>query len=102
MANIRPNRTGLPVCIWVAEPSGNEKHFARIKVSAHYGEKIDLSAGFFTITIPEKKIMGDTGEIKFKDIELINRFIDLNADLIIQLWNKEIDIVDFIVEMQKI
>ena len=46
--------------------------------------------------------MGDTGEIKFKDIELINRFIDLNADLIIQLWNKEIDIVDFIVEMQKI
>lgn len=102
MANLRPNRSGLPVCVWVQEFSGKEGHFARIKVSTNYGDKINLEDGFFTITVPEKKIIGTTGKIKNKDIELIKKFVDANTDIIIQLWNKDIDIGDFLTLIKKV
>jgi hypothetical protein len=101
MANIRPeDDTGLPYVIWIQESSGKEKHFARIKVSRIYGNKISPEEGFFTITVPDKEVIGDMGKIRSVDVELGKKWIDLNLDLILQYWNHEISTKAFLMQMK--
>ena len=84
MSNVRPFRTGFPMVVWIHESSGNERHYARIKVSVNYGDKVNMQEGFFTVTVPNKEIIGDTRNIKNRDIygPLYGAFIPyLNTDI---------------------
>ena len=96
MSNVRPFRTGLPMVVWIHESSGNERHYARIKVSVNYGDKVNMQEGFFTVTVPNKEIIGDTRNIKNRDITLVKKWIDLNKELIISLFVAEIDMGVFL------
>jgi hypothetical protein len=91
MANLRNRRTGLPCVIWIQQKSGKEQHNARIKVSKKYGDKVFADEGLFTITIPDKGIIGDTGDIAEKDIKKIVDFIDMNMEVLLKVWEGEID-----------
>jgi spore maturation protein CgeB len=95
MANFWPKDTGLPMIIWLQSKTGNEKHGCRIKILTKYGDKVSFSQGFFTITVPEGKIIGNTVEITTRDIKLVKKFIDKNIDIILQYWNGEISTGDF-------
>ncbi|MGA2433941.1 MAG: hypothetical protein ABSG25_01510 [Bryobacteraceae bacterium] len=90
MSNLRNYATGLPMVIWVQPKSGKEKHGARIKVAKMYGDKtID---DLFTITISDKpEVIGDVGDIKMNDIKKVIKFIKINKDLLLSIWNDEID-----------
>ena len=91
MANVRPNKTGLSMVIWIFPQTGKEKHWARIKVQKKYGEK--AINDMFSITISDNpEIIGnqDVGEIKIKDIEKIKNFIKKNKNALLSVWNDEV------------
>jgi len=92
MANIRTYKTNLPMVIWIFPKTGNEKHFARIKVSKIYGDK--ATNDLFPITISDSPCLPDknikTGEITKQDLDKVFKFIKLNKDVLMQVWNDEI------------
>ena len=93
MANYRPKETGLLMVIWLQPKTGKEKHGCRIKVERDYGDKSKNDT--FTITIPDLKVIGDTGKIRQEDITDLKRFIQLNMDIIKLFWDDEISSTDF-------
>jgi len=101
MANIRSKHTGLPMVIWIQPKIGNEKHWARIKVSKVYGDKV--SDSLFIVTIEnEPKVIGETGNILLQDISKVLDFVKLNKDLLLKYWNDDIDVADVLQQLKKI
>ena len=54
MANLRPRRTGLPMTIWVQEPSDDSRtqHGPRIKAGRQHGDRFDPTDSV-TVTVEE-------------------------------------------------
>lgn len=93
MSNIRPDKTGLKMVIWIFPYTGKESHWARIKVAKHYGNKV--SSDLFTITIEnEPEVIGDTGDIKPSDVVKVIDFVKRNKKVLMQVWKDEIDAID--------
>lgn len=72
-------------------------HGPRIKIQNNYGNAIQ-SENMFIMTIPDKKIKGDVGELKTSDIDYFKRFIDKNKKALMDYWEHGInmDITDVI------
>lgn len=72
-------------------------HCPRIKIQNNYGNAIQ-SENMFSMTIPDKKIKGDVGELKASDIDYFKRFIDKNKKALMDYWEHGInmDITDVI------
>lgn len=100
MANLRFRQTGLPVVVWIQPSTGNEKHWCRIKVAKQYGDK--TTNDLFTIRVDNLKVVGNTGEIKERDVEMVKEFIELNREVLIDYWNDNIDIQTVLERLQKI
>ena len=98
MANFRPKSTGLSMVVWVVPTNKKEKHYARIKVSTHYGDSLRYE-DFFTVTVPDLDIIGNTGDIGTKDQKLLLHWIKINENAIIDYWNNKIDIAEFLEKM---
>lgn len=88
MANYRKNKTGLPVIIYISDKQNVKgKHGPRIKVSKTYGENMSTK-GLFTVTISDNpEVIGNTGDIKKKDIKKIKTFILLNKKVLLEYWD---------------
>jgi hypothetical protein len=101
MANLRPEKTGLPMVIWVLPQTKKERHWARIKVQTEHGNKVKedkmTSVGF-----DEKGNITNFGGLNKKDFELVSQFITLNLEGLIKLWNDEIDPIDFASKIKKV
>jgi hypothetical protein len=92
MANLIPIETGLSMSIYISDKSGIS-HGTQLKVSKIYGGKIDKNS-LFTITIDDEPlVIGNTGNIKLKDIELVKKFILINKSSLLDYWNKKIGLV---------
>ena len=85
MANLSAKRYKMPANIFISA-KGNAKHGARIKIQTSYSSRMD-SHHLVTMTVPDKRIIGDTGELSKADIRYFERFIDANKDLLLQYWN---------------
>ena len=98
MSNIRPKNTGLPMIIWI-KPKGNEQHGPRIKVQKEHGEK--AKEGFWvSVTIEDRpKVIGDLSK---KDEKLVKKFIKLNKEVLLDVWNDILDPYDAINKFTKI
>ena len=103
MANIRSKTTGLKMAIYISDKNNvNEVHGARLKVSMSYGDKIQKN-NLFTVTISKNpEVIGNTGDIKSKDIEIVKKFIIDNFDELMKYWNCESDISEFLKNMKKV
>jgi hypothetical protein len=90
MASLSPRITGLPFAVWIS-PSGNGKHAARVKASFR-PQMVPSEMASVTVHPPITEIgpMKLTGQ-QFK---LLSRWIELNRDVIIKLWNGEIEYFD--------
>jgi len=100
MANVRPDKTGLRMVIYIS-PRNGSKHGPRIKVSQQYGEK--TSSDFFTVTIADNPVFsGKYGNIKGGDIDRVREFIQLNKDILLQLWYDKIDPFDAVSQFKKV
>lgn len=100
-ANVLQSYTGLPVIIWISPKMSN--HGPRIKVQSDYSKKV-LSDKLFVVTIEENpKVIGDTGKVKKKDIDLVIDFVKLNSILLLDFWNgKAIDPIKVINSIKKV
>ena len=87
MANLPPRLTGLPMVIWLSE-RGRARHDARIKVSRTHGIRIDPT-NTVTVTVrPASRLA--TGDLSRADLLQVERWIELNRDVILDYWHGRI------------
>jgi hypothetical protein len=101
MANVVQEQTGLPFIIWISSKMSN--HGARIKVQGDYSNKLRKDL-LFTVTISDEPgVIGDTGELSEKDVNLSKEFVKLNKDVLLDYWNEvDIDVVSIISKLRKV
>lgn len=97
MTNLRPRRTGLTVCVYVSER--NSSHGPRIKFMNGYGYVSVNKLCTMTVSDSPEIISDQRIVLSSKDIGEIKRWVILNKDLLISLWNGEIDEIDFAQQM---
>lgn len=83
-----PAQTGLPMTVYISQKQNHRP--ASLEVSQFYGKHHNLS-NIFTITIPRTtddtpRIIGDTGAIKLQDIAQAYKFIEVNRNLLLDVW----------------
>lgn len=87
MANLSPTRTGLPFVVWIS-PKAGAPHDVRVKVSS--GPKAQ-SSDLVTVAIrPTVRVIGG-GELSGHDLGLLQKWIDLNRDVIVKFWDGDIE-----------
>lgn len=80
MANLSRKKTGLDHIIWIMHQTGNEKHWARIKV------KVD--GQFVPVTISDNpEWMSDTVIINRNEFNKIRKWIIINKNLLLKYWD---------------
>lgn len=95
MANIRKSTSGLPVNIWVSTKTKNHNS-VRIKVSNTYSNAVDPDLSFIMFWDGNDIIIsGNTGELKYKDIESVRLFFKKHISIFQLLWEKQIDDDEF-------
>lgn len=104
MANVRSNKTGLKMVIYISPRIPGVKHGPRINVSKQYGDKVNND--FFSISFgkntPATLIHKNTGSIKNNDLKDILSFVDINKQTLLDLWYDKIDVYDAISKFVKI
>ena len=83
-----PAQTGLPMTVYISQKQDHRP--ASIEVSQFYGNHHSLS-DIFTITIPRTsedspRMIGDTGAIKLQDLAKAYKFIEVNRNLLLSVW----------------
>jgi hypothetical protein len=92
MVNLRGHSTGLPMNIWIG-PRGHARHAARIKVQMDHRVKFDLDqlAVVSVATDPAEVI---EGRLSPADLALVQRYIALNRQAILDHWSEATDGVE--------
>ena len=93
MANIFSEESGLPVNIWIDELGkyrSNKHSLPRLKIQNDYGKKPNRNKLIPISIEKEPKVLSGTLKLKSKDFKIIQRFIQLNLDILIKHWNGDI------------
>jgi hypothetical protein len=85
MANLRPERTGLPFVVFISQREG-ARHDVRVKLAR--GAKVHLSDMITVAVRPAPRIV--RGRLNTQEFDLVRRWIDLNMDLV-DYWNGDIE-----------
>jgi hypothetical protein len=86
MANLRPERTGLPFVVFISQRSGS-RHDVRVKVAR--GAKVRPSEMVTVAVRPDVRVV--RGALDPRDLALLTRWIDLNRDTLIRYWDGDIE-----------
>ena len=83
-----PAQTGLPMTVYISQKQDHRP--ASIEVSQFYGNHHNLS-DIFTITVPSSsddppRMIGDTGRIRLEDLAKAYKFIEMNRNLLLDVW----------------
>ena len=83
-----PAQTGLPMTVYISQKQDHRP--ASIEVSQFYGNHHNLS-DIFTITVPRSSgdtphMIGDTGTIRLQDLAKAYKFIEVNRNLLLDVW----------------
>jgi hypothetical protein len=86
MANLRPERTGLPVVVFISQ-RGGARHDARVKVAK--GPKVRASE-MATVTIrPSVRVV--RGSVDPADLAVLDQWIGINRAVLVDYWNGDIE-----------
>jgi hypothetical protein len=86
MANLRPERTGLPFVVFISQ-KGGARHDVRVKVAR--GAKAKPSEMITVAIRPSVRIV--RGTLDPRDLALLTRWIDLNRDTLVRYWDGDIE-----------
>ena len=86
MANLRPERTGLPFVVFISQ-KGGARHDVRVKVAP--GAKVKPSEMVTVAIRPSVRVV--RGALDPRDLALLTRWIDLNRNTLIEYWNADIE-----------
>ncbi len=84
MANVRPDRTGLPFTVYISE-KGNARHAARVKIAS--GPKATEFVASVSVAPPVELMAGDLSPA---DLALVRQWIEKNRDVLMGYWNGDI------------
>lgn len=80
-----PHQTGLPMAVWITENDGYP-HDVRVKVSTiHGGRGSWQTAASMAVRPQPREIV--PGSLPAADVALVSRWIELNREVIVDLWN---------------
>ena len=86
IANLRPERTGLPFVVFISQ-KGGARHDVRVKVAP--GAKVRPSEMVTVAIRPSIRVVG--GALDPRDLALLTRWIDLNRNTLIKYWDGDIE-----------
>src|SRR5437763_12036207 len=82
MANLRPERTGLPFVVFISQ-KGGARHDVRVKIA--HGAKVRPSEMVTVAIRPRLRVI--SGALNPGDLELLGRWVALNRDTLIGYWD---------------
>jgi hypothetical protein len=82
MANLRPERTGLPFVVFISQ-SGGARHDVRIRVAR--AARVRSSEMISVAIRPSVRVVRERPDAH--DLDLLTQWIDLNRDILIDYWN---------------
>ncbi|MGE5271725.1 MAG: hypothetical protein ACM3JG_18855 [Thiohalocapsa sp.] len=94
MANLRPQRTGLPFVVFVSQ-KGGARHEVRIKLA--HAPKVRASEMITVAVRPVPRVI--RGTIDSREFELVRRWIELNRDVLVDYWNGDIEYTEDIMPL---
>jgi hypothetical protein len=86
MANLRPERTGLPFVVFISQ-RGGVRHDVRVKLAR--GAKVHPSDMITVAARPTPRII--RGRLNPQEFDLVRQWIELNIDLLVDYWNGDIE-----------
>jgi hypothetical protein len=86
MANLRPERTGLPFVVFISQRDG-ARHDIRIKLAR--AAKVRPSEMITVAVRPIPRVI--RGRINARELELVRRWIELNETMLVDYWNSDIE-----------
>jgi hypothetical protein len=86
MANLRPERTGLPFVVFISQ-KGGARHDVRVKLAR--GAKVHPSDMITVAVRPAPRII--RGRLNRQEFDLVRRWIELNMDVLVDYWNGDIE-----------
>jgi hypothetical protein len=86
MANLRPERTGLPFVVFISQ-KGGARHDVRVKVAP--GAKVRPSEMVTVAIRPAVRVV--RGALDPRDLALLTQWIDRNRDTLIKYWDGDIE-----------
>src|SRR5579862_5306630 len=86
MANLRPERTGLPFVVFISQ-RGGARHDVRVKVAR--GAKVRASE-MVTVAV-RQKVRVVRGTLDPADLALLTDWVDRNRDVLIAYWDGDIE-----------
>ena len=86
MANLRPERTGLPFVVFISQ-KGGARHDVRIKLAR--AAKVRPSEMYTVALRPAPRLI--RGRLNTQDFDLVRRWIELNMDVLVDYWNGDIE-----------
>jgi hypothetical protein len=86
MANLRPERTGLPFVVFISQ-KGGARHDVRVKLARAARVR---PAEMLTVAVrPTPRLI--RGKMNSREFDLVRRWIELNRDVLIDYWNGDIE-----------
>ena len=82
MANLRPERTGLPFVVFISQ-RGGARHDVRVKVAR--APRVRPSEMVTVALRPSVRVV--RGRLDPQDLELLRQWIDINEQVLIDYWN---------------
>jgi hypothetical protein len=86
MANLRPERTGLPFVVFISQ-KGGARYDARVELAR--GAKVRPSEMITVAVRPTPRII--RGKINAQEFDLVRRWIELNMDVLLDYWTGDIE-----------
>jgi hypothetical protein len=86
MANLRPERTGLPFVVFISQ-RGGARHDVRVKLAR--AAKV-RPADMITVAVrPTPRVV--RGKMTAREFDLVKRWVALNEDVLVDYWNGVIE-----------
>jgi hypothetical protein len=86
VANLRPDRTGLPYVVFISQ-KGGPRHEVRIKLAR--AAKVRPSEMLTVAVRPAPRLI--RGTMNREEFDLVKRWIELNRNVRIDYWNGDIE-----------
>src|SRR5712691_2790072 len=93
MANLRPERTGLPFVVFISQ-KGGARHDVRVKLAP--GAKVKPSEMVTVAIRPAVRIV--RGDLDARYLALLTRWIELNRDTLVKYWEGDIEYTEDVME----
>lgn len=102
MSNLSQKHTKLPMIVWIESCRQTKHNVPRLKFENSYSKKL-IPKELIPISIdkdnPEILVDGFKLKIKQKDLDILKEWIKKHYDALVGVWNYEIDIYDFMLNL---